>query len=1244
VTLLERQRLYFRDQFRSFHREEFESWFATLARGLHPAGDFQSVRLTQGDSGIDGFSIAAQTVYQVFAPARMDETRDAETAEKITSDFAKALAALQSRMQVWIFVHNHPEGKLGKLGIAAIAELKASHPAIRIEVWNIEILWEQIARLPVTARRTLFPSISDVVEATDGTTQIREALAARGDFAVPALDLRLPLSEAWDRLHLLPTTETSSPAGGTAPLDREIQRYYEWARLARTDRSRDFPATDLLDSGKRTIIVAGPGSGKSTLARKLAWSAATRGQSVWRVSLRAVARLVERGTPIQEALQLNALQEASVYAQHAMTCSPPAALIADGLDEADPNRLVVAEALRDWALANPNVAVIITTRPIGHTPGILPEFASAELLPLAPKVIAKFARSMLEARKAKSEETEEFLASVQPRSRLRHKKDHATATIASRSPLLLSFLVALHLDGQAIQGPRAELYAAMLDLCQRGSDHGRIVKSNIPAAALHRGLDALAWAAFENPGMERNAQLEVVSAETNNQPSSSWDASDLAAFWIERKVLEVIRLGQRETLVFIHPTLAEFCAARHLQRLDPSKRISWLATNRRSAAARETILLACGCGGTDWIVPKLLELDSDDVCATEAILAAACLAETASASTQFLPEVARRIAQRLVSAVPLVSVEAAESLSVVAPVAGPVLHDACRPHYAHVQPWTRLGARALGLASKDPALSPAAVAGWLTPSHDGLTPGWTHWPDGSLAVRAQLVELGFEKLFSELPLADARRVAEEFMTDRHHSVLEADLLAEVCLRHGCPDLLAQHHAHFLRSIAKFSPADIEAAADAQMQALLELILFGTGLPRSPGHPPPGFAAPKLGEFLDALDFWEMPITAFVDLDDSEHVDVAIETIRGALAASGVETEILAAETTLLLGIKQGLSKVLFEVVPQGNGRPAEWSRAKVSRLESSKLLRALLHPSALIKVVAANLLGAGAGGDVSLELAWEVLRRSQGDGLYYVAGIASALWPDTKTEVLLRRLELEPEAGLEHVCQELGKNVPLNHDAIVRERLLAKLLNGSAIVAKGAAEGLFALGAAAPQGYADKLRQAFSHWMNAELKCEKCGAVLREGHCPECHVIPPTPHGGLVRCLAAIGAISEAEMVALSRNDWHSVRDAAVDVLAKRAAQDRECLKRLLSGSSHGSSGLIGALLKLPNAILADCLEEVLALRSATGPDIRLTFMAALASLPLAAEMKEAIAREGLADMHPPVRDAAARLLRVQSA
>lgn len=156
----EQQRLTYRDTFRSLHNQAFQAWFETLAVALHPIGDFQAIRNTSGDGGLDGFAINSNLVYQVFAPARMHELRDGDTAAKLRTDFVKAHSTLHSALKHWVFVHNHPEAKIGPLSAAACADLKASYPSVEFGILNIDSLWDQLCQLPDLTLVALFGSPS----------------------------------------------------------------------------------------------------------------------------------------------------------------------------------------------------------------------------------------------------------------------------------------------------------------------------------------------------------------------------------------------------------------------------------------------------------------------------------------------------------------------------------------------------------------------------------------------------------------------------------------------------------------------------------------------------------------------------------------------------------------------------------------------------------------------------------------------------------------------------------------------------------------------------------------------------------------------------------------------------------------------------------------------------------------------------------------------------------------------------
>jgi hypothetical protein len=148
MSAAQNQHIEYLRQFQSHRYEAFQDWFGKLARALHGEGNFQEIRRTQGDGAIDGFVINSQLVYQVYAPARMDELRDSVTAAKMKADFQTAYSRLGGQLKQWVFVHNHPEPKIGQLSTAAISELKTKHPDIRIEILDVSSLWERLKNLP----------------------------------------------------------------------------------------------------------------------------------------------------------------------------------------------------------------------------------------------------------------------------------------------------------------------------------------------------------------------------------------------------------------------------------------------------------------------------------------------------------------------------------------------------------------------------------------------------------------------------------------------------------------------------------------------------------------------------------------------------------------------------------------------------------------------------------------------------------------------------------------------------------------------------------------------------------------------------------------------------------------------------------------------------------------------------------------------------------------------------------------
>jgi hypothetical protein len=1237
----ESQRRAYRDKFRSLFNEAFQAWFEELASAFHPAGDFQPIRKTSGDGGLDGLVINSQVVYQVYAPARIRELHDSKTATKIKSDFQTALATLSGRMRTWILVHNHPEAKIGKKTAAALSELSAHHPNITVGALDIDSLWQKLAELPDEAVRRLFPSESSRELHVDhhqlSTQLLAKLVAINRTFPVPALEVHLPIEKVWDRLKW--EDEGTVSGASSTSLEDAVRHYYEWARLADTsDTSGNFPATVLLKSGSKTVILGGPGAGKSTLARKLVWQVASSGRSVWHCSLRAVAKHMERGLSFVEALHASAMQQAGAPGEFWSHTVRPDVLIADGLDEAEPNRLHVAEALRSW-LVDHAVTVVVMTRPVGHSPGILPEFRTAELVPLTEAAARELAQYMLETIKASAQKAEEFVEQISAQGLVPLRN---ATKLARRNPLLLSFLVALHRDGQPLSGNRPALYASILQLLERSSVGDRIVGNRIRGPFLHRAVDALAWVMLSHPGMDRDTSSVAIgqALQTEVLPQNLREQVDVAIdFWVERRLLEMLRVRHRESVAFVHPTLGEYCAARYLARVDDSSLDAWLNQQSRASTSREIILLACGGGAVNRIIPKLLKLDIDEVLSREAVLAAACLAETENADSDLAATVARHLAARLESPVPLVSVEAADALYSIVSASASLLHDICLPLLQHSQPWTRLGARTLSLAS-GAAVPASEVATWFN-SRGATRSSWRHWPSAAFNLEKRLLELGFVKLFTELSREEARDVAVRFYKENAVSFGEAEVLEKVLRRFGSEDLLKdlrvgwKEHTAFLRS---FDPA---SAVERNERALLEIILAATGQPRDNVKTSADFVPSELSVLLSCIHFWDAGLSTFWSLERRERDPAAIEVMRGAIVAANLSPLSLASEINVLLA-RDNLRNCLSEFVRPREMKAVDWKRSITAKLDGEKLADACLHPSEIVVVTATNLLGAGAAGEVAAQALRKAFVQCDGSTLYYVCRLAGVIWKDEAVAVLCSRLLYPAKDGLQYVFRALGEHATEGQKSAVQEMLLTVLLSDEAELAAGAAEGLAQLNPANDAPYVERLEEALRRWSSRKIQCRKCNVAAVQGSCPKCHVIPLTPRAEIVRNLSATGAMSTDRLLKLAEDEWSAVRDVAIEQLMSRARGDIALGREILMffGKGGGSIALLSKLLALGNETLTPLVSELLALSQSKNHEVRIAFLEAACSLPISRDRMLQIAREAIGDSHFAVRDAATRLLR----
>lgn len=159
-TLFTHQRAEFNNQFRGHFGDAFQHWFEGIARRLHPNGEVQAIRLTQGDGKLDVVALNQQLVYQCYGPSNF---KASAAKVKIAEDFWGAYKQLNGKLRKWVFVHNHPTGQIDKGCCAAlidiVAECRKRGDEVEVLAWGIEDVWEALEKgLSDASLRELFGS------------------------------------------------------------------------------------------------------------------------------------------------------------------------------------------------------------------------------------------------------------------------------------------------------------------------------------------------------------------------------------------------------------------------------------------------------------------------------------------------------------------------------------------------------------------------------------------------------------------------------------------------------------------------------------------------------------------------------------------------------------------------------------------------------------------------------------------------------------------------------------------------------------------------------------------------------------------------------------------------------------------------------------------------------------------------------------------------------------------------------
>ena len=176
----------------------FQDFFERIMQKADSSFLMVKVMGKEGDWKADGYSLAAGTIYQCYAP---EEMTGAQAAKKIKEDFDGARHRWQAEMRCWSFVWN--ARALPPQAVGALAELKTANDQVVIDHIGPAGLWDIVKRLSLADREALLgivPDPNDVPTTTAVEIQVLMKHLKTRDFTAPEVD-NFDLTAIAEKLH-----------------------------------------------------------------------------------------------------------------------------------------------------------------------------------------------------------------------------------------------------------------------------------------------------------------------------------------------------------------------------------------------------------------------------------------------------------------------------------------------------------------------------------------------------------------------------------------------------------------------------------------------------------------------------------------------------------------------------------------------------------------------------------------------------------------------------------------------------------------------------------------------------------------------------------------------------------------------------------------------------------------------------------------------------------------------------------
>lgn len=1054
------------------------------------------------------------------------------------------------------------------------------------------------------------------------------------DFIVPGVGTPLNIEEAWASIQVW---EKPMESSNDDTIEVKLKKYHEWDRLSEPEiSSRNAQELTLL--GRLIILIGGPGSGKSTLVKRTVNQLVSQEKTVLYIKLNRISKEMSQGKSFEDALWATATESYTGNKKlFKSLLLQPDVLIADGLDECEPNRKEISSTLKEWSKARPHTQVIVTTRPIGYEPAYFNDYNHMEILPLNEDEINRYAPKLIKVISKKSDRIKELLDRFK-----RQVEENHTASIAARSPLLLNFLIQLSISGKSFGTYRAELYSRILDEWMRNSERGEHLNLNPQLA-----LGALEWIGWNLQDIKRNKwgrdERNLISGLSHffseQANVKKLEAKELAykclKYWAEKGVLEHLKIGHEDAYVFIHLTLGEYAAARYFINLDLKKQKEEFLEIYRNPIWREPLLLAGGEGAAHLLVEEILNLkpEKHDIF-NDMVLAAAILAET-NPIENLIKQVLERLMNNICSPIPMLAYEAGKAAGNIA------LHDPkwtvslAMPLIKHEQLWTRLISVYLCLEVGKDVFDVKSYIEWVSQAPEPRIFWKSPHPSDHFFWNETIVK-GLKQILKRGISMDDLISISKSLSESGFNLMTFREIINTFREEGAEEAIEILNLKSSFDWGKYNFEDanirMKKGEIAFLQAILDVI------PSTPDSElKQEYPLIQLANLYEGMKVGEMIAGDHYSLAKGINLESARTVIRGMIHVLEINEAELFKE--IHWALNKNSERLIFNLLPDIPAVEPDWVRAKEVKLNLNYLVEALGHPSQTIAVNAAYLIHEI--GDQQLKpLIINLLNDGNGRVLKYLSLIIPSLYEKEALDLLTHRLKGEENKGFKYLYEALGNLPDVDYNEVVCDTLTKGIHNTSSSVAKSAAKAMLQT----QQYYNEKeLKEALNHWDHQGVLCKECEIMVKGSSCPNCNVVPNSPIPDLINVLFMTDSLEFDEWLYFSNHDRSDVRQSAKKGLTRQLSLNVDLLIKLIHDIKEGvkPAYLLEAVFEIKSSILFQYRKVVLPLIESSYFNVRKRLIEHVGNGDwLNKEEAYLITRQALEDEHIEVRDQAILTLR----